>query len=426
MSYKVLLVDDQHNESSLAEIKKMAKMANIELIGERFHVQGMEILKNDSSFEYQAVILDATGYKKSDIDEKGLHNRGLFYSLNFLRELKSSRIIPWFIYTGAPRNLSNEKFVEPISEYQNDIKFGRDEFCYYTKTFHEKELLQDIIEEINNLEQTKIEYQFRRVFEIAKKINIPIEDTNHLVTIFKSIQSNKINLEPSLYFTQLRKYVEYVFRGAAKYNILHEKCIDKDGKVNLTDSSLFLAGVSTKHSKPNKVSCTKTHFSKIMAENIKNLLFITGTASHTSDVDPAKNMDYQSYREQIKTPYLLYQLTFTICDLLIWYENLIDQNPDPEENKKLWREVVEENEENNWIEGKVIKSDSKDFAFFRPKGATKDSDNIYIHKSNVVKFNLTDGIEINATSVFFQDPNGKTKTQVKNIQLIETTEESSI
>ena len=66
MNYKVLLIDDQHNGQPLEQIKKMAKMANIELVGEKYHVQGMELLKNDSSYEYQAVILDATGYKKSD------------------------------------------------------------------------------------------------------------------------------------------------------------------------------------------------------------------------------------------------------------------------------------------------------------------------------------------------------------------------
>lgn len=339
MSYKVLLIDDKHDHPSLEAIKKMAKMANIELVGEKYHVQGMEILKNDSSYEYQAVILDATGYKKSDIDEEKESNTGLFYSLKLLSELLDDRIIPWFIYTGAPRNLTNQEFMEPILEYQNVIKFGRTEFDYYTKTLHDKELIQDIIKEIDNLEQTQIQFQHKHVFQIAKKINVPSEDINHLVTIIKSIQSKGSNLDPSLYFTQLRKYVEYVFRDAAKYKILHENCFGKDGKLNLTDSSLFLAGELTKHCKPNNVKCLKTHFSKIMAENIKHLLFITGAASHTSDVDPTENMDYQSYREQLKTPYLLYQLTFTICDLLIWYENYLSNNNDLQINKLLWEDI---------------------------------------------------------------------------------------
>ena len=87
MSYKVLLIDDRHDDTSLEAVKKMAKMANIELVGEKYHVQGMEILKNDLGMEYQAVILDATGFKKSDVEEGKETNSGLYYSLKFLNEL---------------------------------------------------------------------------------------------------------------------------------------------------------------------------------------------------------------------------------------------------------------------------------------------------------------------------------------------------
>lgn len=365
MSYKVLLIDDKHTDASLEAIKRMAKMANIELVGEKYHVQGMEILKNDLGMEYQAVILDATGFKKSDVEEGKETNSGLYYSLKFLNELKSDRIIPWFVYTGAPRNIDDENFMEQISEYQSDIKFGSAELCYYTKTIHEKELLIDLKTEVDKLEQTKIEYLHKQVFKIAKNINIPNEEIRVLISIIKSIQSNGINLEPSLYFTQIRKYVEYVFRDAAKYCILHEKCIDKDGKINLTESSLFLAGENTKYL---KVKCAKTHFPKIIAENLKNLIFVTGAASHTSDVDPAKNMDYQSYREQINTPYLLYQLLFTICDLFVWYDNYTHKNS--EENRGLWINLEVNQNTSDWIDGYVTRIAENGWGTLQPEDGT--------------------------------------------------------
>jgi hypothetical protein len=412
MKYKVLLIDDQHSEPSLDSIKDLAKMVKIELIGVRFHVQGMEILKNDSSFEYQAVILDATGYKKSDIDEAEESNKGLFYSLKFLSELKPTRIIPWFIYTGAQRNLTKEDFMEPISEYQNELKFGREDLFYYTKTLHEKELLQDIKIEIDKLEVTKIEYKHKRIFQIAKKLNIPDEEINQLVLIIKSIQSNAFDLEPSLYFTQLRKYLEYVFRDAAKQNILHEKCIGNEGKINLSDSSLFLAGEWTKYSMPNKVRCTKAHFSKIMSENIKNFLFITGAASHTSDVDPAKNMDYQSYREQIKTPYLLYSLTFQLMDIFIWFDEYVKENPDPEENKKLWIEIIEESEEQSWIGGKLESINDSGYGTFKPNN---DSPTINIRPVDISQHKLIVGDRLEVVTKLSND--GK-KTHIKRMRKI--------
>jgi hypothetical protein len=409
MSYKVLLIDDRHNDASLEAIKKMAKMANIELVGIKYHSEGMELLQKDSSFEFQAVILDAFGFKKSDTDEDKMTNSGLYYSLKTLSELKSSRIIPWFVYTGHPKNLSDEDFLEKISVYQEDYKFGRPELCYYTKTLHEKELLQDIKTEIDNLENSQIQLQHKHIFLIAKKINIPNEDITILVDVLKSIQSVENNLEPSLYFTQLRKYVEYVFRDAAKLNILHEKCIDNKGQVNLTESSLFLAGETTRHL---KVKCAKIHFPKIIADNVKNLIFITGAASHTSEVDPAKNIDYQSYREIIKTPYLLYQLTFIVFDLLVWYDNYIKDNSDSSINKSYWTESDENQtslNDNEWIDGTVIRIAENGWGTFKPDNG---SISIGIHPIAVVKENIKEESRLRVRTELSPD---KTKLHIKEI-----------
>lgn len=409
MSYKVLLIDDRHNDASLEAVKKMAKMANIELVGVKYHTEGMELLQNDSSFEFQAIILDAFGFKKSESDEDKMTNSGLYYSLKTLSELKSDRVIPWFVYTGHPKNLSDEDFLEKIAVYQEDYKFGRPELCYYTKTIHEKELLQDIKTEIDNLENSQIQLQHKHVFQIAKKINVPHEDINNLVNIFKSIQSYVNDIEPSLYFTQLRKYIEYVFRDAAKYNILHEKCIYENGQVNLTESSLFLAGEKTKHL---KVYCDKSHFSKIMAENIKNLIFITGAASHTSDVNPAENMNYQEYRKSIKSPYLLYQLTFIICDLLVWYDNYIKDNNDISINKSFWVDINENqssSSEIEWLEGTVIKIAESGWGTFKPDSSSVP---IYIHPIAVGKENIK---EEDRLKVRTEPSPDKSKLHIKEI-----------
>ena len=98
---------------------------------------------------------------------------------------------------------------------------------------------------------------------------------------------------------------------------------------------MFLSGEKTKYL---GVLSEKAHFPKILSESIKNLIFISGAASHTADVKPEENMDYQNYRELINTPYLLYQLTFTVCDLIIWYETYSKTNSNVENNKSYWKE----------------------------------------------------------------------------------------
>jgi hypothetical protein len=387
--YKILLIDDQFDKPSIQKFVDTAKMYNIEIIGVKYHFEGMELIKNDKSFEYQAVILDAFGYKKSEEIEEKESNQGLYYSLNQLKDLHTTRLIPWFIFTGNPKNLENEDFTHKIKEEQSNLKYGRSELIYYTKTLHEKELLQDIIIEIEDIENKNIEYQYKNVFQICRKLSFPDDELIQFIDIIKSLQFNNKEIQPSLYFTHLRKYVEYVFREAAKLGLLHSKCIDNKGQVNLTESSLFLAGEKTKH---HGIVCEKAHFPKILAENIKNLIFITGAASHTADVDPLKNMDYQDYRKQIGTPYLLYQLTFTVCDLLIWYESYSAKNNEIKENKKYWKEFESK------IIGTLDKDSNRNYFFDE-----------YIFSTNYIEekgFKIGDLIEITGS-----DDNNHPKTK---------------
>jgi hypothetical protein len=334
MRNKVLLIDDQYDDESIQDFILNAKLSGIEIVCEKLHKNGIDRLLNDLTFEFSAVILDATGYFK-DEKENELSNTGLKYSLKSISDLKNQRLIPWFVFTGAPRNKQNNEFIEEIKIYQDEVKFGRTDKIYYTKTLDDNILIEDIITEIENIENKNIEYQYKNVFQICRKLSFPDDELIHFVDIIKSLQFNNKEIQPSLYFTQLRKYVEYVFRDAARLGLLHSKCIDNKGKVNLTESSLFLSGEKTKYL---GVLSERAHFPKILSESIKNLIFISGAASHTADVNPEENMDYQNYRELINTPYLLYHLTFTVCDLIIWYETYSKTNSNIENNKSYWKE----------------------------------------------------------------------------------------
>ena len=160
----------------------------------------------------------------------------------------------------------------------------------------------------------------------------------------------------------MRVLFEYVLRDAAKKGLLHERCIDESGKVNLTDSRKFLAGQPTKHS---KVQCKIAHLPKILADNLNNFLQTTGAASHTSDVNQTINYDYQSYRQSINTPYLLNSLVFILCDFLIWYDTYLKQNSDIEMNKSLWKNWTDVSGE--WIEGYVSAVQPNGYGTFTPK-----------------------------------------------------------
>ena len=154
----------------------------------------------------------------------------------------------------------------------------------------------------------------------------------HLTQILLSLKKPSQDFDDELYFTQVRIILEFAFRLANKYGLLHDACA-AGGKLNLSECSLFLAGEPTKHL---KVSCEKKHFPKIIAESVKNMVFITGAASHTVDPDIKNNLDLLDYRKRINTPYLLYSLTFQLMDILIWFDSYLSENDNYQENKSYW------------------------------------------------------------------------------------------
>src|SRR5699024_6086643 len=96
------------------------------------------------------------------------------------------------------------------------------------------------------------------------------------------------------------------------------------------------------------------------------------------------------YITQTKSPYLFRSLTFQLLDILIWFKNFIDQNPEPEQNKKLWKEL---NKETNMIEGKCININKEGWGTFQPADGSRNLDipDFLISKHNI---NLHDEIKI--------------------------------
>ena len=409
MSYKVLMIDDEYEKDSIQAFILNAGVSSVEIVPVKFHDDGIKILKEDKYFEFQAVILDATGFE--NLDDNELSNIGLKNSIEFLKEYRGTRLIPWFVYTGADRNKNVNEFGREVKTFQKDVKFGRPELTYYIKTENDEDLIEDIIDEINKLKNTSIEYKYKEVFSIAREINVSDEELSTLTTLFNSLDKAD-DINPGIYFTQIRKYVEYVFRALEKLNLLHESCINKlNGQVNLSESSKLLAGLT---SDKFKVQCSKTHLPKILAENLKNLIFITGAASHTAEVDETKNMDYQSYFNQIQSPYLLYQLLFTLNDLLLWYKKYSIANPDPVINQTFWKEVIEpvkiiENPKIYWIEGKIANLNQDGSGYF----VSNDEK----FKSKIPSYLIMSDFKVNSTvKITTKD---KTIKQIDQLELIQ-------
>ena len=183
--------------------------------------------------------------------------------------------------------------------------------------------------------------------------------------------------------------MEHLFRKANAIGILHDACVQQgNNQVNLTESSLFLSGFDTKHL---NVNCTITHFPKLIAENVKNIIHTTGAASHTSNVDITQNIDIQAYRTEITSPYLLYSLAFQLMDVLIWFDGYSKTNSDIATNRSYWKNFNKDQYGNKIEVETIINIAGNGWGTVAINKGTK---NISIHKDAITQNNLGIGDQI--------------------------------
>lgn len=325
--YRVLWFDDKFRELEI--IKEGALLENILLVGYDNADDGIKELESNISL-YDAVLIDGLFYEKSGQNEDDLITvkdealRKVFLSLERISVIKK---MPSFILSGQ------KSFTKEINRVADVFKNNK----VYDKTNDEdlKQLWLDIKAEADQQIDAQVKHDYHSVFEVCSEKYVGFEATKPLLQILKSIKQPFENFDDELYFTQIRIIVESVFRAANKYGLLHDACID-NGKVNLTESSLFLAGENTKYA---NVKCAKKHFNPIISKSVVSILFITGAASHTVDPQLKNNINLAEYRKIIKTPYLLYSLAFQVMDLLIWFKSYIDSNNDVAINKSQWENI---------------------------------------------------------------------------------------
>src|SRR5690606_30152788 len=102
--------------------------------------------------------------------------------------------------------------------------------------------------------------------------------------------------------------------------LLHDKCIP-GGNVNLNWSRNFMSGETVHIGNTNKkIHCKTSHFPNTLSRNVKIILDITNSASHTNTEGESNKLDYHAYKENINSNYLLYSLTFQVMDLMLWYK----------------------------------------------------------------------------------------------------------
>ncbi len=389
--YRVLWFDDEFEILHL--IKNKASKNGIKLFGYTNKVEGLKALDKNIHF-FDAIIVDGLFYNDPDQSGDAVDDSALFSVAREIDKRTHIKALPWFILSGKDK----------ITKEKNRCAEGFDKKVYdKINVDHLLSLWEDIKLAADQQKDTQIRHAYHSVFEVCDDKYIGTNTQASILQILKSVNEPTNTFDDKLYFTQIRIILEAMFRAANKFGFLHDKCIDGKGKVNLTESSLFLSGEKTKYL---GVSCKKRHFNKLISESVKSILFITGAASHTVDANTNNNINLVEYRNSINTPYLLYSLTFQLMDVLIWFKNYVDENTDKSKNVELWEEVTCMDKR----KGIVIKIAENGWGTFQ---TDENGSTISIIPQMVSENNLKEGQQIEVSTE--PSPDGK-KTFIKKIR----------
>lgn len=363
MEIKVLWLDDEFDSEALkSTFIRMEK--HFRLI--KCYTKEEFFAKIESE-DWDAIVLDV-------LDKNGRDSGFRAAAMRIMTKFKDT---PWFVFSGQTDVIKKESDIRSMLEEEDCQRDYAD--IIYIKSEHNDKLIEDIKNAVCNKPEwqarNSVKSKYREVLSVFDVIGNVSKES--FFEILMSIEGYK-EIDHKIYYTQLRIVLEWMFRHANNIGLLHDKCVV--GKVNLTESSLFLAGEPTKYL---KVKCAKQHFPKLIADNVKSLLFITGGASHTTEQDEKSIINLQDYWDSTKSPYLLYSQTLILCDILLWYKKYSVANSCKVSNEALWKdivEIVEESEADNILKGKITNVLENGLAFLKPNGSTNLSENCSVNQ----------------------------------------------
>lgn len=314
----IWLDDDIHASTFVPTVNRFKK---------RFEIIECENIddfrKNIKTYEWDAAILDVL-----NADEK------VTDIINSIFLIGNNKM--WFVFSGKPQVTKNDGHDIMSILKSPDYTRSYSPKLIYEKSSDEDDLMRDIEKAVKNQRTWQVENEYENVLNIVDNIAEDKDCRSHLLEILCA--ASGVNpIDTHLYYNRIRVILEWMFRAANEKGILHDKCIDVHKRVNLTEASLFMAG---KDATLAGVRCKTTIFPYIIAQNVKNILNITGGASHTTKVEDKDIVNLTSYWQEIDTPYLLFSLTFMLCDILVWFDRYSQKHPDVKANQSLWEDIT--------------------------------------------------------------------------------------
>lgn len=335
--YKVIWIDDEfHLNEPFRDLAK--DVYNIDLKPFKLRKDGMGEFERRPN-DYDGVILDARMLDESS-DELP-DTDGLYKALFKLSELQGLSYFPVVIFSANRNDILNEQEFKKITK---DIPI-------YKKSLDEQRLLEDLKRMIHENPVAQIKIEYKKAFELCTNNYIGEEYFDKLLKLLKVLRG----IEKSSSTEDLisaRKILEGIFQKLVSIGILPKEL---EGKLNPQCRVLECKDQSFIH--------IKEVVHPLIAFITSNILYITQDEGHLKD---GLDLNVDKFRQNQGTNYLLYSITYSLVDIMIWFKQFFDENTSTETNKtyiKYNTGIVETDSSGN----SFCKNESATYLLYQPK-----------------------------------------------------------
>ena len=194
---------------------------------------------------------------------------------------------------------------------------------YYRKGSDVEALCHAIRHAVTRKKDNKVRGLYKGVFETMEQY-FPPDSRQTMLEILKALHFPEENrkFDPVLYYTQLRRILEHLFRAFNRLGVLPDEVMGSADKVNLSNSSLYLAGREVSLGQGKVVRYGRLGqqvLPPVIAQTVKSLLVVANKNSHTVELDSVGRSVIQDYYNSLHSNNLLFGYTLHLCDVIVWF-----------------------------------------------------------------------------------------------------------
>lgn len=303
-----------------------------------------KLLDNRDNFSQWSAIVFGPHFKKDSATPSSSSNVFFFSRVLSNLSTENNSEIPWYVVTDG-----NDSFLSNLYCDFDQLTGRESDWGDFMYNMDSKEQMLSLIETIKKVNpfknsRNRIKYQYRKVYDVIRDYFEPESEAimTDILSALHYPEENK-NFQPVLYYTSLRKMVEYLFRAANKIGLLPDVFFDKKSRkiLNIQQSSLYLAGFDTDDFNVRFGEKGDFVFPFVIANTIKHILNVTNPHSHTTEINQDDEAELLAYYSETRSPNLLFGYTLHLCEVIIWFGNYVKTHGDRDANRAKCKSTVE-------------------------------------------------------------------------------------